>query len=79
MKEYRVVASIHNDLLMPSVVKNPLAKAPGHSTFIHIVKCTSLEEIPDVFIDICGDECYGMNDRIYWYVDAGDGWVLTDL
>ena len=79
MNEYRVVASIHNDLHTPEVVKNPFAKDRGHSTSIHIIRCNSIEEIPDLFLDVCGDECYGMTNRIYWYVDAGDGWVLTDL
>ena len=79
MKEYRVLASIHDDLLTPAVVKNPLAKAPGHSTSVYTIKCNSLEEIPDLFVDVCGNECYGMNTRMYWYVDAGNGWELTDL
>ena len=79
MKEYHVVASIYNDLHTPAVVRRPLAKEPGHSTSIHTIRCKSIEEIPDLFLDVCGDECYGMGSRIYWYVDAGDGWVLTDL
>lgn len=79
MKEYRVVASIYNDLHTPAVVRRPLAKKPGYSTSIHTVTCNSLEEIPDKFLDVCGDECYGMESRIYWYVESGNGWVLTDL
>ena len=79
MKDYRVGASIYNDLLTPAVVRKPWAKERGFSTSIHMVKCNSLEEIPDLFLDVCGDECDGMKDRIYWYVDTGDGWVLTDL
>ena len=79
MQEYRVVASIHNDLCTSEVVKNPFAKDRGHSTSIHTIRCKSIEEIPDLFLDVCGDECYRMGSRIYWYVDAGDGWVLTDL
>ena len=79
MKEYRVLASIHDDLLTPAVVKNPLSKAPGHSTKIHTIMCDSLEEIPNLFLGVCGDECDEIKDRVYWYVDAGNGWTLTDL
>ncbi len=79
MKEYHVVASIYNDLLKPNVVIKPWTKKPGCSTSIHMIKCESLEEIPDLFLDVCGNECYGMKSRIYWYVDAGNSWVLTDL
>ena len=79
MKEYRVVASIHHDLLKQLVDRNSSAKASRHSTSIHTIKCKSLEEMPDLFLDVCGNECYGMDSRIYWYVDAGDGWVLTEL
>lgn len=79
MKEYRVVASIYNDLHTPAVVKNLLAKAPGHSTSVHTIRCNSLEEIHDLFLDICGNECSSMNTRMYWYVDAGNGWELTGL
>ena len=79
MTEHRVLASIYNYLLTPAVVENPLVKAPGHSTSVHTITCNSLEEIPDLFIDVCGNECYGMNTRMYWYVDAGNGWELTDL
>lgn len=79
MTEYRVLASIYDYLLTPAVVKNPRSNAPGHSTNIHTIKCDSLEEIRDAFLDVCGDECIGMNSRIYWYVDDGTGWKLTDL
>ena len=79
MKEYRVVASIHNDLHTPAVVNNSLSKAPGHSTSVHTIRCNSLEEIPDLFLDVCGNECSGMNTRMYWYVDTVTGWVLTEL
>lgn len=79
MKEYHVLASIHNDLLTEAVVKNPRSKDPGHSTNIHIIMCDSLEEIRDLFLDVCGDDCLGMNSCMYWYVDDGSGWVLTDL
>lgn len=79
MKEFRVIASIYNDLHTPAVVKNPLAKEPGYSTSVHTIKCNYLEKIPDLFLNVCRNECDGMKDRIYWYVDAGNGWVLTDL
>lgn len=79
MKEYRVLASIHDDLLTPAVVENPQSKAHGHSTNIHTIRCNSLEEIPNLFLAVCGDKCLGMNSRMYWYVDAGNGWVLTNL
>ena len=79
MKEYHVLASIHNDLHTSAVVKKSYAKNPGHSTSIHLIKCNSLEEIRDLFLDVCGDECYGMSSRMYWYVNDGTGWVLTDL
>ena len=79
MNEYRVFASIYDDLHTPAVVRRPFAKEPGHSTSIHTIKCNSLEEIPDKFLDVCGDECYGMKKRIYWYVDDGNRWVLADL
>ena len=79
MKEYRVVASVFNDLHTPEVVRNPLAKAPGYSTSVHTIKCDSLEEIRDAFLAEYGNECREMRTRMYWYVDDGDGWVLTDL
>lgn len=79
MKEYRVVASIYNDLLTLAVVRKPWVKERGFSTSIHSLKCNSLEEIPDIFLGVYGDKCDGMKDRVYWYVDAGDGWVLTNL
>ena len=79
MREYRVLASIYDDLLTSAVVKNLQSGEAGYSTNIHTIKCDSLEEIQDAFLDICGNECIGMNTRMFWYVDDGTGWKLTDL
>ena len=79
MREYRVFASIFNDLLTTDAWKHPLAKECGHVSSVHTINCNAIEEIPDLFLNVCGNECGGMNSRIHWYVDAGDGWVLTDL
>lgn len=79
MKEYRVVASIYDDLHTSAVVKRPMLKELGLCTSVHTIKCDSLEEIPDLFLGVCGQECDRIKDRVYWYVDAGNGWELTDL
>ena len=79
MKEYHVLVSVHNDLNTPAVLTKHHAKERGQSTSIYTIRCNSIEEIPDLFLDVCGDECYGMKSRMYWYVDAGYGWILTDL
>ena len=79
MEEYSVVASIYNDLLTSVAVKKPFAQNSGLSTSIYQIRCNAIQEIPDLFLDFCGDECNRMKSRIHWYIDAGDGWILTDL
>ena len=79
MKKYYVVASIFDDLHTENVVRNPWAKDPRFSTKVHEITCNSLEEIPDLFLDVCETEFNQMNSRTYWYVNDGNGWVLADL
>ena len=79
MKEYRVVASTYNDLCTPDALRRPFIKEFGQVSSIHVIKCKSLDEIPDLFIDVCGSECDQMKNRIYWYVDEGNDWSLTEL
>lgn len=79
MEEYSVIASIHNNLLTSVAAKKPFVHDCGHTTTIYQIRCNAIEEISDLFLNFCGNECSRMKSRIYWYINAGDGWILTDL
>ena len=75
MKEYQVLASIYDDLLTPKAVTRTLLQELGHCTTVHTIKCDSIDEIPDLFLDRYGNECiYMRNCIIYWYVKTESGW-----
>ena len=79
MKEYRVMASVYDDLLTPAEVRRILLKEFGHNSSIYTIKCDSVQEIPDLFLDAHGEECIYMRDQIHWYVETEKGWQLLDF
>ena len=79
MKEYRVMASVYDDLLTPAAVRRTLLKEFGHYTSTYTIKCDSVQEIPDLFLDMYWEECIYMRDQIHWYIKTEKGWQLLDF
>lgn len=74
MGRYRVIASLYDDLLRPSVVRRGNYLDVATETQIHTIECESVDELPILFAKQYGVELEQLRGTLYWYVEIANKW-----